>query len=49
MKRAHARRMAERLATGGATIHNDVVLNQVLVGFGDLLDTDAVVEALRAE
>ena len=31
-----AGRMAERLAEGGATIANDVVLNQVLVGFGDL-------------
>jgi glutamate/tyrosine decarboxylase-like PLP-dependent enzyme len=29
-----AGRMAERLAEGGATIVNDVVLNQVLVGFG---------------
>jgi hypothetical protein len=28
------RRMAERLEAGGASIHNDVVLNQVLVGFG---------------
>jgi hypothetical protein len=27
--------MAERLAEGGATVANDVVLNQVLVGFGD--------------
>jgi glutamate/tyrosine decarboxylase-like PLP-dependent enzyme len=30
-----AGRMAERLAEGGATVANDVVLNQVLVGFGD--------------
>ena len=29
-----AARMADRLAAGGATIANDVVLNQVLVGFG---------------
>jgi glutamate/tyrosine decarboxylase-like PLP-dependent enzyme len=28
-------RMADRLSDGGATIHNEVVLNQVLVGFGD--------------
>ncbi len=35
-----AGRMAERLADGGATIHNDVVLNQVLVGFGDTSLTD---------
>ena len=32
-----AARMATRLAEGGATIANDVVLNQVLVGFGDLV------------
>ena len=30
-----ARRMATRLQAGGATIHNDVVLNQVLVSIGD--------------
>ena len=35
-----AARMAERLAEGGATIANDVVLNQVLVGFGDVSLTD---------
>ncbi len=35
-----AGRMAERLAEGGATIANDVVLNQVLVGFGDVSLTD---------
>ncbi len=35
-----AARMAERLAAGGATIANDVVLNQVLVGFGDVSLTD---------
>lgn len=28
-----ARRMAQRLAAGGAEIRNEVVLNQVLVGF----------------
>jgi glutamate/tyrosine decarboxylase-like PLP-dependent enzyme len=46
---AHAGRMADRLAAGGATIHNDVVLNQVLVGFGDSSDTDAVVEAVQRD
>ena len=30
-----ARRFADRLADGGADDPNDVVLNQVLVGFGD--------------
>ena len=40
-----AGRMAERLAEGGATIHNDVVLNQVLVGFGDTSLTDGSAES----
>jgi glutamate/tyrosine decarboxylase-like PLP-dependent enzyme len=44
-----ASRMAERLEAGGATIYNDVVLNQVLVGFGDLSRTDAVVEAVQRD
>jgi glutamate/tyrosine decarboxylase-like PLP-dependent enzyme len=50
---ALARRMAERLATGGATIHNDIVLNQVLVSFdggrGDAALTDAVIEDVQRE
>jgi glutamate/tyrosine decarboxylase-like PLP-dependent enzyme len=33
---ALARRMAQRLAEGGAFIANDVVLNQVLAAFGDV-------------
>ena len=32
---AHARRFAELLAGGRRGVYNDVVLNQVLVGFGD--------------
>ncbi len=44
-----AARMAERLATGGATIHNDVVLNQVLVGFDDLSTSDAVIEEVQRD
>ena len=44
-----ASRMADRLATGGATIHNDVVLNQVLVGFDDLSTTDAVIEEVQRD
>ena len=32
---SHARRFAELLEAGGATVLNDVVLNQVLVRFGD--------------
>ena len=46
---AHARRIADALAAGGATIHNEVVLNQVLVGFGDPSRTDAVVEAVQRD
>lgn len=46
---ALARRMADRLAAGGATIHNDVVLNQVLVGFDDLAHTDAVIERVQQD
>jgi len=46
---ALARRMADRLTDGGATIHNDVVLNQVLVGFGDLSRTDTVIEEVQRD
>lgn len=45
----HARRIAELLSAGGATVYNQVVLNQVLVGFGDLSYTDAVIEAVQRE
>ncbi len=44
-----AQRFAESLAEGGAEIANDVVLNQVLVGFGDDARTDRVVEAVQAD
>jgi glutamate/tyrosine decarboxylase-like PLP-dependent enzyme len=44
-----ARRMADALAAGGATVHNDVVLNQVLVGFDDLSRTDAIIEAVQRD
>lgn len=44
-----ARRMAERLSAGGATVHNDVVLNQVLVSLGDPASTDAVVDAVQRD
>jgi glutamate/tyrosine decarboxylase-like PLP-dependent enzyme len=46
---AHARRMADLLTAGGARIYNEVVLNQVLVGFGDLSDTDAITEAVQRD
>jgi glutamate/tyrosine decarboxylase-like PLP-dependent enzyme len=44
-----ARRMADRLAAGGATIHNDVVLNQVLVGFGPAAPIDAIIDAVQRD
>jgi glutamate/tyrosine decarboxylase-like PLP-dependent enzyme len=47
---AHARRFASRLgAIDGVTIVNDVVLNQVLVSFGDDHRTDAVVSAVQRD
>jgi glutamate/tyrosine decarboxylase-like PLP-dependent enzyme len=43
-----ARRFAEQLdAVDGVTVVNDVVLNQVLVGFGDDDRTDKVVDAVQ--
>ena len=45
----HAVRMAELLTAGGARVYNEVVLNQVLVGFGDLSRTDAVAEAVQRD
>jgi glutamate/tyrosine decarboxylase-like PLP-dependent enzyme len=48
---ALARRFADGLAAGGvgATIANEVVLNQVLVDFGDDARTDRIVEAVQAD
>jgi glutamate/tyrosine decarboxylase-like PLP-dependent enzyme len=45
---ANARRFADRLGeVDGVTVANDVVLNQVLVGFGDDERTDRVVERVQ--
>ena len=44
-----ARRFADGLARGGAEVVNDVVLNQVLVGFGGDARTDAVVAGVQQE
>jgi glutamate/tyrosine decarboxylase-like PLP-dependent enzyme len=45
---AHARRFADRLgAVEGVDIANDVVLNQVLVGFGDDARTGRIVRAVQ--
>jgi glutamate/tyrosine decarboxylase-like PLP-dependent enzyme len=40
----HARRFAQLLADGGAEVMNEVVLNQVVVRFGDDARTDAVID-----
>jgi glutamate/tyrosine decarboxylase-like PLP-dependent enzyme len=44
-----ARRFAEALEAGGFQVLNDVVLNQVLVSFGDAARTQRVIAALQAE
>ncbi|MQA62535.1 MAG: aminotransferase class V-fold PLP-dependent enzyme [Actinophytocola sp.] len=44
-----ARRFADTLAAGGAEVVNDVVLNQVLVGFGDDARTEKVIEAVQRD
>ncbi|WIY07434.1 pyridoxal-dependent decarboxylase [Amycolatopsis mongoliensis] len=44
-----ARRFAAALAEGGAEIGNDVVLNQVLVAFGDDARTDAIVRGVQLD
>jgi glutamate/tyrosine decarboxylase-like PLP-dependent enzyme len=46
---ALARRFAEGLTAAGFEVANDVVLNQVLVGFGDDARTDGVVAAVQAD
>ena len=46
---AHARRFAEGLSAAGFEILNDVVLNQVLVSFGDHARTNVVVAAVQSE
>ena len=44
-----ARRFAERLSAAGFEILNDVVLNQVLVSFGDAERTARVITAIQAD
>ena len=46
---ALARRFAAGLADGGVEIGNDVVLNQVLVRFGDDGRTDRVVDGVQRD
>jgi glutamate/tyrosine decarboxylase-like PLP-dependent enzyme len=46
---AQARQFASRLAAGGCEILNDVVLNQVLVAFGDAERTKRVIQEVQAD
>jgi glutamate/tyrosine decarboxylase-like PLP-dependent enzyme len=46
---ALTRRMATRLEEAGATVHNDVVLNQLLVSVGDPSLTDAIIEQVQRD
>ena len=45
----HARHFAEELGKAGYQILNEVVLNQVLVSFGDSETTNRVIAAIQAE
>jgi glutamate/tyrosine decarboxylase-like PLP-dependent enzyme len=45
----HARRFAEGLQAGGGKVLNDVVLNQVLVAFGDAETTGRAIAAIQAD
>ena len=45
----HATRFAERLAAAGYPILNEVVLNQVLVSFGDAETTQRVIAAIQED
>jgi glutamate/tyrosine decarboxylase-like PLP-dependent enzyme len=46
---AQARRFAERLTSAGYEVLNDVVLNQVVVRFGDAERTKEVIEAIEQD
>jgi len=46
---AHARRFAEGFAAAGFDVLNDVVLNQVLISFGDDVTTRQVIEKIQQE
>lgn len=44
-----ARRLADGLTAGGAEVVNDVVLNQVLVGWGDDARCDRIIDAVQQD
>jgi len=45
----HARRFAEGLTAAGYTVLNDVVLNQVLISFGDAETTNKIIAEIQSE
>jgi glutamate/tyrosine decarboxylase-like PLP-dependent enzyme len=45
----HAARFAEGLRSAGHTVHNEVVINQVLVSFGSAERTLRVIEAIQSD
>ena len=45
----HARRFADELSAAGYQILNDVVLNQVLVSFGDSRTTELIIEDIQKD
>ena len=45
----HARRFADELSAAGYQIINDVVLNQVLVSFGDSRTTELIIEDIQKD
>ncbi len=45
----HARRFAERLTDAGFEVLNEVVLNQVLVSFGDAGETERVIRGVQED
>jgi glutamate/tyrosine decarboxylase-like PLP-dependent enzyme len=46
---AHARRFAEGLRSAGYSVLNEVVLNQVLVSFGDAETTRRVISGIQVD
>jgi glutamate/tyrosine decarboxylase-like PLP-dependent enzyme len=46
---ALTRSMAARLQSGGATVHNEVVLNQLLVSLGDPQQTDEIIAEVQRD
>ena len=44
-----AQRFAEGFREAGFTVHNEVVINQILVSFGDAATTDRVINAIQQE